>query len=228
MISFIMKFAVPTLICFCASAEITMHGRIKGNDEPHLVSYRVLEGVTEPFEANRPDRAPAWKLMKMAADQKAASQMIQQALHEYGQLLKHPYMFGEMPMEEKYDVFLSMSKLLKLMGFHQKAELLLYEAMSYTQQPYEAHLQLGLIFLDKEDLEKAKMHMKNCLFYKETDILILIHMVVILVAEGKVHEAKFYVVCTIHSTNSEPTKHDYMLTQSQKSFDKAKIVSANR
>ena len=50
------------------------------------------------------------------------------------------------------------------MGFHQRAELLLYEglslllllllllllAMSYTNNPYEAHLQLGLLFLDKE------------------------------------------------------------------------------
>ena len=85
--------------------------------------------------------------MKTAADQKAANQMIQQALHEYGQLLKHPYMFGEIPMNEKYDIFLSMAKLLKHMGFHQKAELLLYEAMSYSRAPHEAHLQLGLLFL---------------------------------------------------------------------------------
>ena len=27
--------------------------------------------------------------------------------------------------------------------------------MSYTQEPHEAHLQLGLLFLDKEDLTKA-------------------------------------------------------------------------
>ena len=81
--------------------------------------------------------------------------MIQLALHEYGQLLRHPYLFGEMPAQEKYDVFLSMSKLLQTMGFHQRAELLLYEAMSYTTNPYEAHMQLGLLFLDKEDLEKA-------------------------------------------------------------------------
>ena len=127
--------------------------------------------------------------MKNAADQKAAGLVIQQALHEYGQLLRHPYMFGDMPMEERYDVFLSMSKLLKMMGFHQRAELLLYEAMSYTTNPHEAHLQLGLLFLDKEDIEKAKIHLKNCLFFKENDILILIHLSVILIAEGKLHEA---------------------------------------
>ena len=94
------------------------------------------------------DRLPAWKVMKTSADEKSANQQVQQALQEYGQLLKSS-LFGEMPTEERYDVFLSMSKLLKLMGFHQKAELLLYEAMSYTEQPFEAHLQLGLIFLDK-------------------------------------------------------------------------------
>ena len=144
-LSIIEIFCLLLLITlFCNAFGDIMHGRIRGNDEPQLVSHRVLEGVTEPFEANQPHRAPAWKQMKIAADQKAANQMIQQALHEYGQLLKHPYMFGEMPMIEKYDVFLSMSKLLKVMGFHQKAELLLYEAMSYTQQPYDAHLQLGM------------------------------------------------------------------------------------
>ena len=36
----------------------------------------------------------AWKLMKIAADEKTRKGLMQQALHEYGQLLKHPYMFG--------------------------------------------------------------------------------------------------------------------------------------
>ena len=50
--------------------------RIRGSDEPQLVSYRVLEGVTEPFEALRPDGdIPTWKLMKAAADNKAAVRM---------------------------------------------------------------------------------------------------------------------------------------------------------
>jgi hypothetical protein len=169
-------------------------GRIKGDDEPHLVTWRVLEGVTEPFgNIHNLYEKPAWKVMKEAADQKAASLMIQLALHEYGQLLRHPYMFGEMPMEERYDVFLSMAKLLKLMGFHQRAELLLYEAMAYTNQPYEANLQLGLLFLDKEDTEKAKMHFKNCLFFREADVLVLVHISSILIAESKVHEAKFFM-----------------------------------
>ena len=37
----------------------------------------------------------AWKLMKIAADEKKRKGLFQQALHEYGQLLKHPYMFGK-------------------------------------------------------------------------------------------------------------------------------------
>lgn len=48
--------------------------------------------------------------------------------------------------------------------------------MSYSKEPYEAHLQLGILFLDKEDIEKAKLHLKNCLFYKETDMVILVHL----------------------------------------------------
>ena len=65
--------------------------------------------------------------------------------------------------------------------------------MSYTSNPYEAHLQLGILFLDKEDLNKAKMHFKNCLYFKENDVLILAHLTVILVSEGKMHEAKFFL-----------------------------------
>ena len=117
--------------------------RVRGDDEPRMVSWRVLEGITEPFETLATE-APAWKQMKDAADQKAAGKQLQQALRIYSQLLKHKYLFGDMPLDARYDVFLSMAKLLKLMGFHQRAELLLYEAMSYTTTPREAHLQLGL------------------------------------------------------------------------------------
>jgi hypothetical protein len=70
-------------------------GRIRGDDEPKIVSWKVLEGITEPFDSNQKIDIPTWKLMKNAADQKAASLMIQQALHEYGQLLRHPNMFGK-------------------------------------------------------------------------------------------------------------------------------------
>lgn len=172
----------------------TINNRIKGDDEPRLVSWKVLEGVTEPFESYRESQIPAWKIMKNAADQKAASLLIQQALHEYGQLLRHPFLFGEMPMEERYDVFLSMSKLLKRMGFQQRAELLLYEAMAYAKEPHEAHLQLALLFLDKENIEMAKLHFKNCLFYQETDLLVLIHLTAVLITENKIH-------VTIYSVN---------------------------
>jgi hypothetical protein len=189
---FLLYYLYLSLLYGISHCEISS-GRIKGDDEPHIVSWRVLEGVTEPFESNLQESVPSWKQMKNAADQKAAGLAVQQALHEYGQLLRHPYMFGDMPTEERYDVFLSMSKLLKIMGFHQRAELLLYEAMSYTTNPHEAHLQLGLLFLDKEDLEKAKLHLKNCLFFKENDVLILIHLSVILIAEGRIHEAKFFL-----------------------------------
>lgn len=198
--------------------EITS-GRIKGEDEPRMVSWKVLQGVTEPFDSlsmNNQDQEniiPIWKQMKNAADHKAASLAIQQALHEYGQLIRHPYMFGEMPMEERYDVFLSMSKLLKMMGFYQKSELLLYEAMSYTINPHEAHLQLGLLYLDKEDLEKAKLHLKNCLFFKESDILILIHLSTILIAEGKYHEAQYFLSRVLVSLEQRVNTLSFMISK---------------
>jgi tetratricopeptide (TPR) repeat protein len=98
-----------------------------------------------------------------------------------------------MPFTERYDVFLSMAKLLKKMGFYQRAELLLYEAMSYSNEPHDAHFQLGLLLLDKEDIERAKMHFKNCLFYRETDTILLVYLSTILLTEGKIYEAKFYI-----------------------------------
>eukprot|EP00981_Chlorochromonas_danica_P011592 scaffold4140_cov178-Ochromonas_danica.AAC.5 len=195
-------------------AEITS-GRIKGEDEPHLVSWRVLEGITEPFETSQQTHLPPWKLMKNAADQKAASMAIQQALHEYGQLLRHPYMFGEMPAEERYDVFLSMAKLLKTMGFHQRAELLLYEAMSHTTNAFEAHYQLGLLFLEKEDLDQAKMHLKNCLFFKEADTVILAHLAVILLIEGRIHETKFFLSRIIATLESRVQKLSFLMSDKE-------------
>ena len=183
------------------------------NDEPHIVSWRVLEGVTEPFDSFRPSDIPLWKQMKNAADQKAANMMIQAALHEYGQLLRH-WHFGEMPMEERYDVFLSMSKLLKVMGFHQRAELLLFEAISYTTKPYEAHFQLALLYLDKEDLDKAKVHFKNCLFFRENDIIILSYLSIVLIAEGSNTNTNLYITRLDWSYPS-PTlilTHPYIIT----------------
>lgn len=147
-----------TTTCLYANAELSS-GRIKGDDEPRLLTWRVLEGVTEHFGASQHYEIPAWKAMKEAADQKAASMMIQQALREYGQLLRHPQMFGDMPMAERYDIFISMAKLLKMMGFIQRSELLLYESMAYSNQPYEAHFQLGLLYLDREDIEKVRTYM---------------------------------------------------------------------
>ena len=167
--------------------------RITGDDEPHMVSWRVLQGIIEPFEESKKSEIPPWKLMKEAADHKAANLAIQQALSSYSQLLRHRDMFGDMPIEERYDVFVSIAKLLKRMGFHQRAELLLYEAMSYTTNPYEAHFQLGLLALDKEDMHEAKQHLKNCLFYREGDVLILTHLAVVLIGEGRIYEAKFFV-----------------------------------
>jgi hypothetical protein len=95
--------------------------------------------------------------------------------------------------QEKYDVFISMSKMLRIMGHNQRAELLLYESLTLSIDPSEAHRQLSLLFIEKEDLERAKVHIKNCLFYRETDISLLTHLAVILICEGKIHEANFYV-----------------------------------
>ncbi len=208
---------VLCLLCIARSGlgEIFDGRRIKGDDEPNIVSWRVLEGVTEPFESEQKQEIPAWKQLKSAADHKAASLMIQQALHEYGQLLRHPYMFGEMPMDEKYDVFLSMSKLLKLMGFHQRAELILYEAMSYTTRPYEAHMQLALLFLDKEDLDQAKVHLKNCLYFEESDSLILSHLAVVLISEGKMHEAKFFISRILSNLQGRVSKLSFLLSEQE-------------
>jgi len=156
-------------------------------------AHKVLEGITEPFDIDSTNNLPAWKVLKNAADHKASGEHLQQALKEYGYIVKHSHLFSEMPPQERYDIFLSMAKLLKIMGFHQRAEALLYESIGYTQTPFESHFQLTLLALEKEDLSTAKMHLKNCLFLKETDTQVLIHFAAILMAEGKTHEAKFYI-----------------------------------
>ena len=204
------------------SAQVDESERIRGDDEPRLVNYHLLEGVTEPFEIPEVSLIPLWKSMKSSADKKASEQMIQSALAEYGHLIRSPDTFGKMPNEEKYDVFLSMSKLLKVMGFDQRAELLLYEAMSYSREPHEAHYQLGLLMLDKEDMDRAKMHFKNCLFYRESDTLTLVYLSTILLTEGKVHEGKFYVSRIVTSLDHKLHKLSQLLDKSVQSLTKPK------
>ena len=185
---------VAILICVTQICSIYEDNtRIKADNEPNMVSHTILQGVIEPFELSKRAEIPAWKQMKDAADHKAAKLYLSQALASYNQLLRHPYMFGDMPLEERYDVFVSMAKILKRMGFQQRAELLLYEAMGYTTTPHEAHYQLALLGLDKEELNEAKMHLKNCLFHRPEDVLILTHLSMVLIAEGKTYEAKFYL-----------------------------------
>ena len=193
----------------------------------YLNVYRHL-GVTEPFDSYKPDDTPPWKQMKMSADNKSANQLIQQALHEYGQLIRHPHMFGEMPMEDRYDVFLSMSKLLKQMGFHQRAELLLYEAMSYSTVPHEAHLQLALLLLDRENLEMAKVHLKNCLFFRESDVLVLMHLTVVLIAEGRHHEAKFFITRILSKLHTKYERMSQFLNLESISKDKNDVITNSK
>lgn len=87
------------LLLLITPLQCEVNDRVR-DDEPHIVSWRVLEGVTEPFDSFRPIDIPVWKQMKNSADLKAANMMIQQALHEYGQLLRH-WHFGDMPHEER-------------------------------------------------------------------------------------------------------------------------------
>lgn len=210
LIVFFVVFVLLVDVC----AELSS-GRIKGKDEPQLVSWKVLEGITEPFGTNSENSIPVWKQMKASADQKAANMAMQQALHEYGQILRHPYVFGEMPSEERYDVFLSMAKLLKAMGFHQRAELILHEAMTHTTNAYEANFQLALLFLDKEDLETSKMYLKNCLFYQDSDLLILSYLIIILITENKIHEASFFLSRMIIGLEERVRKLSFILSENE-------------
>ena len=162
----ILVFIMCVYFAFSLEGDLNKH---------RLDTHKMLEGITEPFDNDGTSNLPAWKVLKNAADFKASGEYLQQALKEYGYILRHSHLFGEMPPEERYDIFLSMAKLLKIMGFHQRAEVLLYESMSHSQTPFESHFQLALLSLEKEDLTTAKMHLKNCLFLKESDTLVLIH-----------------------------------------------------
>jgi hypothetical protein len=174
----LLLLALRALLCMGAHA----------NDEQlntHEAHHAVEEASFHPGEGIKNATVPAWKLMKDFADQKAGTTLIQEAFSSYSQLLTHRDLYGGMPLEARYEVFISMAKLLKTMGFHQRAELLLYEATSYTTQPHEAHFHLGLLALDREDLREAAMHFKNCLYYKAEDVLTLTHLTVTLIVEGK-------------------------------------------
>jgi tetratricopeptide (TPR) repeat protein len=207
------------VFCFCSISVTNIFALTdKTDDRPKTIfGSHFLEGITQPFKSlsKETKQVPEWKIMKDLADRKASERAYRSALSEYGQLIRHPSHFSQIPSEEKYDIFISMSRLLKDMGFYQKAELILYEAMSYSKEPYEAHYLLGLLFLDKEDIDRSKMHLKNCLFYKESDTVILIYLSTILFTEGKTHEAKFYVSRILKILESKMSQLTSLLTGGQ-------------
>ena len=87
---------------FVANYSIDEKDRTRGDYyEPQLLSFRVLEGVTEPLtsgmQSSKAD--PLWRQLKAAADTKAAHKQVQLALSSYGQLLRNPLLFGEMPLQ---------------------------------------------------------------------------------------------------------------------------------
>ena len=112
-------------------------------------THKVLEGITEPFDINLNQNKveiPPWKVLKNAADMKTKQHFNQQALKEYGYILRTPHLYNEIPSYEKYNIFLTMAKLLKYMGFHQRAEVLLIESLNFAHTPvtpFESHFQLG-------------------------------------------------------------------------------------
>jgi hypothetical protein len=54
--------------------------------------------------------------------------------------------------------------------------------------------------------------MKNCLYYRETDILILIHMTVILIAEGKLCSIQYYARCACQAGRLSYSDCDFSLS----------------
>lgn len=191
-ISMLRTLIFLSLMCCCFTLSEDISFSSIAESLHYSKPWRVLEGVTEPFKSHAFESESSWIALKLSADQKSKSLQYFQALNEYGQLVKQVHYFSKMPSEEKYDVFLSMSKLFRVMGYHQRAENVLYEAMSYSSEPFEAHFQLGIISLEKEDLEKSKIHFKNCLLYKDSDVGTLVHLTIVLIAQGKLNEAKFF------------------------------------
>ena len=131
---------------------------------------------------------PRWQQLVMLAEDQTADMQLSKALASYRAAKD-----GDMPLDARYTTQLSMAILLRRLGFPRRAELVLYEATSLRSQPYEANLQLALLALDREDLREAKMHFKNCLYYRATDVNVLVYLSTVLVAEGRSNEAKFFV-----------------------------------
>lgn len=142
----LISFTSNTFIVLCLNTELDTSNVYSDNNKVEIDAHKVLEGITEPFDIKNKAEVPAWKQLKMAADQRVMNRQLQQALKEYGYILRKPHLYNEMPSSEKYAIFVSMAKLLKYMGFHQRAEVLLTESLNFAHgsvSPFETHFQLG-------------------------------------------------------------------------------------
>lgn len=61
-----------------------------------MSAQRLLEGVVDPFDADAQEAEPSWRTWKRSADMKAAHSLFQQAVVEYGQLMRSS-MFPNIP-----------------------------------------------------------------------------------------------------------------------------------
>ena len=177
-----------------------------------LVDYgSLLEGITEPFAASAHARTtPLWAQTKASADAKAAQLLFPQAVQEYVSLLRQPSLLLAMPLDVRHEVFLSLAQLLRTMGFAHRAELLLYEAISYAEDAFAAHAALARLSLAKEDSVRAAQHLKHCLVSRERDAETLVTLAALLwAAEGRVHEARFFLSRAVEEmTKARNSKHE--------------------
>lgn len=74
--------------------------------------------------------------------------------------------------------------------------------------------------MDREDLDKAKLHFKNCLYHQDDDLVILVYLSLTLVVEHKLHEAQFFLARIVAQLQSKVNKLSFLLSaQERKTLD---------
>ena len=93
---FIIISAVLSALSSEGNSQATADDRYAGSrEDPYhqhqhvaMSARRLLEGVVEPFDTDTQEAEPSWRTWKRSADTKAAHNLFQQAVVEYGQLMR--------------------------------------------------------------------------------------------------------------------------------------------
>ena len=136
------------------------------------------------------DKAFEWKRYALEAKEKETKGNLHDALQCYTLLLENHHLVARMMDEERYDLHLSVGKLMVRMGMLSRAESIFFASTSLVHEPSEAYFNLARLKSHQGKLDDAVLHYKHHLFFQSDNLESLQNLGCLLVIKGSINEGK--------------------------------------